>query len=169
MGLLNHTASLFLDFWGNSFLFSTVAAPVYIPTNSMGPLSSTLSSSCYQISSFFFNVASKSLSLGILQVNTAWGQQIKTGLREQIHPLDSRLKALYWGIDFGFDLHAVVPDEFSLHCWVPLDGAGSGWFWIFFTILRTQIWRGHLSYLRHWLMPVPGGKEGYTRITDYKA
>ena len=117
----------------------------------------------------FFNVASKSLFLIILQVNTAWGQQIKTGLREQIHPLDSRLKTLYWGIDFGFDLHRVVPEEFSLHCWVPLDGAGSGSFWIFFTILGTQIWRDRLSYLSHGLMPVRGGKEGYIWITDSKA
>ena len=32
--LLDHRAVLFLVFWGTSTLFSTVAAPIYIPTNS---------------------------------------------------------------------------------------------------------------------------------------
>ena len=32
--LLNHMVVLFLIFWGTSILFSIVAAPVYIPTNS---------------------------------------------------------------------------------------------------------------------------------------
>ena len=34
-GLLNHMATLFLVFWGTSILFSMVAAPTYIPTNSV--------------------------------------------------------------------------------------------------------------------------------------
>ena len=33
--LLDHTVVLFLVFWGNSILFPTVAAPVYIPINSV--------------------------------------------------------------------------------------------------------------------------------------
>ena len=165
----SHGSSIF-NFWGASTLLSIVAAPIYLPTDSVDgfPFLRTLQQLLSDIF-IFFNVASKSLFLIILQVNTAWGQQIKTGLREQIHPLDSRLKTLYWGIDFGFDLHRVVPEEFSLHCWVPLDGAGSGSFWIFFTILGTQIWRDRLSYLSHGLMPVRGGKEGYIWITDSKA
>ena len=32
---LDHMVVLFLVFWGTSILFSTVAAPVYIPTNSI--------------------------------------------------------------------------------------------------------------------------------------
>ena len=34
--LLDHMVVLFLVFWGPSILFSTVAAPTYIPTNSAG-------------------------------------------------------------------------------------------------------------------------------------
>ena len=34
VGLLDHIEFLFLIFWGTSTLFSTVAAPIYIPTNS---------------------------------------------------------------------------------------------------------------------------------------
>ena len=34
--LLDHMAALFLVFKGNSILFSTVVAPIYIPTNSVG-------------------------------------------------------------------------------------------------------------------------------------
>ena len=34
MELLDHMVVLLLVFWGTSILFSTVAAPIYIPTNS---------------------------------------------------------------------------------------------------------------------------------------
>ena len=34
--LLGHMVVLFLVFWQTSLLFSTVAAPIYIPTNSVG-------------------------------------------------------------------------------------------------------------------------------------
>ena len=49
MGLLNHMATLFLVFWETSMLFSVVAAPIYIPTNSVNrfPFSHALSSICY--------------------------------------------------------------------------------------------------------------------------
>ena len=36
---LHHMIVLFLMFWRNTILFSIVAAPIYIPTNSAGPLS----------------------------------------------------------------------------------------------------------------------------------
>ena len=36
VGLLDHMLTPFLVFWGPSKLFSIVAAPVYIPTNSVG-------------------------------------------------------------------------------------------------------------------------------------
>ena len=36
VGLLDHKATLFLVFGGTSILFSTVAAPIFIPTNSVG-------------------------------------------------------------------------------------------------------------------------------------
>ena len=36
MGLLDHMVALFLVFKGTSILFSIVAVPVYIPTNSVG-------------------------------------------------------------------------------------------------------------------------------------
>ena len=36
VGLLDHTAPLFLVFWGPSILFSIVAAPTYILTNNVG-------------------------------------------------------------------------------------------------------------------------------------
>ena len=39
MGLLDHMVSLFLVFQGASILFSIVAAPIYIPTNSVGVFS----------------------------------------------------------------------------------------------------------------------------------
>ena len=35
VGLLNHIVTLFLVFWGTSILFSTVAVPTYVPTNSV--------------------------------------------------------------------------------------------------------------------------------------
>ena len=46
---LDHMVALFLLFWGTSTLFSTVAAPIYIPTNSVGgfPFLHTLSSIHY--------------------------------------------------------------------------------------------------------------------------
>ena len=49
VGLLDQKAVLFLDFWGNSILFSTVAAPVCIPTNSaLGfPFLHSLASTCW--------------------------------------------------------------------------------------------------------------------------
>ena len=34
--LLDQILALFLVFWGNSILFSTVAVPIYTPTNSVG-------------------------------------------------------------------------------------------------------------------------------------
>ena len=33
--LLGHMVALFLGFWETSILFSTMAAPIYIPTNSV--------------------------------------------------------------------------------------------------------------------------------------
>ena len=49
VGLLDHMASLFLVFFKEFILFSTVAAPIYIPTNSVGGFCflHTLSSICY--------------------------------------------------------------------------------------------------------------------------
>ena len=38
VGFLDHLATPFLVFWGTSILFSIVAAPIYIPTNSVGGL-----------------------------------------------------------------------------------------------------------------------------------
>ena len=38
VGLLDHIVALFLVFQGTSILFSIVAVPVYIPTNSVGGL-----------------------------------------------------------------------------------------------------------------------------------
>ena len=40
---------LFLDFWGTSILISIVAAPIYIPTDSVEgfPFLHTLSNICY--------------------------------------------------------------------------------------------------------------------------
>ena len=45
VGLIDHMILLFLVFWGTSILSSTVAAPTYIPTNSVGriPFLHTLS------------------------------------------------------------------------------------------------------------------------------
>ena len=49
VGLLDHTIVLYLVFWGNVILFSTVDVPIYIPTNRVGqfPFLHTLSSICY--------------------------------------------------------------------------------------------------------------------------
>ena len=49
MGLLEHMVTLFIVFKGNFKLFSKVAAPIYIPTNSVGGLTflHILSSICY--------------------------------------------------------------------------------------------------------------------------
>ena len=49
VGLLEHMVILFLVFRGTSLLFSTVATPTYIPTNSVGrfPFLCTLPSICY--------------------------------------------------------------------------------------------------------------------------
>ena len=47
--MLDHTVILFLVFWGLPILFSIVAAPIYILTNSVGGflLLHTLSSNCF--------------------------------------------------------------------------------------------------------------------------
>ena len=47
--LLDHMVVLFLVFWDNSLLFSTVAAPIYIPTKSIQEFSFLLilSNICY--------------------------------------------------------------------------------------------------------------------------
>ena len=47
VGLLDHMATLFLVFWGTSILFSTVAAPIYIPTNRVGAFPKFYSLLCY--------------------------------------------------------------------------------------------------------------------------
>ena len=48
VGLLDHMVVAFLVFWGNSILFSTEAAPLCIPTNSVlgFPFLQTLSNTC---------------------------------------------------------------------------------------------------------------------------
>ena len=55
VGLLDHMAALFLVFWGTSMLFSIVAAPTYIPINTVGvfPFLYTLSSMLFLKFSFF--------------------------------------------------------------------------------------------------------------------
>ena len=56
VGLLDHTATLFLVFWGTSIPLSIVAAPIYIPNSSVGgfPFLETLIliSKVYSLSSF---------------------------------------------------------------------------------------------------------------------
>ena len=49
VGLLDHMVTLSLGFYGISLLFSIVAVPIYIPTNSVGgfPFLHTLSSFYY--------------------------------------------------------------------------------------------------------------------------
>ena len=46
-GLQGHMATLFLVFWGTSRLFSIVAAPVYIPSNSVGGFPCRETSFCF--------------------------------------------------------------------------------------------------------------------------
>ena len=55
MELLDQTVNLCLIFWGCTILFSTVAVPIYIPTNSVQglPFLHTLSKTYYYSSSFF--------------------------------------------------------------------------------------------------------------------
>ena len=50
--LLDHMVVLFLIFWGISTLFSIVAAPIYIPTNSEQgfPFLHILTNTCYFLS-----------------------------------------------------------------------------------------------------------------------
>ena len=57
VGLVDHMVTLFLVFKGTSILFCIVAAPIYIPINSVGgsPSLHTLSSICLWI--FFFFMA----------------------------------------------------------------------------------------------------------------
>ena len=56
VGLLDHMAVLFLNFWGSSTLFTIAAVPIYISTNSAQGLSSLhiLANPCYPLS-FFYN------------------------------------------------------------------------------------------------------------------
>ena len=54
MGLLYHTVVLFLVFWGTSILFSIMAAPIYIPTNSEGASLFSTPSRAFVICRFFF-------------------------------------------------------------------------------------------------------------------
>ena len=58
VGLLDHMRTLFLVFWRPSLLFSTVAAPIHIPTNSVGGF-------------FFFHTLS---SIGCLHTFGWWGR-----------------------------------------------------------------------------------------------
>ena len=55
LGLLDHMVILVLIFWGTSILFSIVAAPIYIPTNSVGGLPFLLPSPTFIICRFFNN------------------------------------------------------------------------------------------------------------------
>ena len=50
--LLNCIVVMFLIFWGTSILFSIVAVPIYIPTNSVGgfPFLHILTNTCYLLS-----------------------------------------------------------------------------------------------------------------------
>ena len=54
--LLGHMVVLFLVFWESSILFSTVAAPIYIPTNDVGgfPFLHILANICY-VCSFWWS------------------------------------------------------------------------------------------------------------------
>ena len=56
MGLLDLTVVLFLTFWGASILFSIVAIPFYIPTNSIkgSHFSTPSSTTCYFLDLFLF-------------------------------------------------------------------------------------------------------------------
>ena len=62
--LLGHMVALFLVFWGTSILFSIVAAPLHIPTNSAWGLQSlhTLDNTCHFL-----------VFLAILTILTGWG------------------------------------------------------------------------------------------------
>ena len=53
VGLLDHIVALFLVFWRTSILFSLVATPIYIPTNSARgfPFSSSSVQSCHSVMS----------------------------------------------------------------------------------------------------------------------
>ena len=55
VGLLDHTVALFLDFEGNSSLFSIVAAPIYIPANSVGGLIFSTPSPAFIVCRLFHN------------------------------------------------------------------------------------------------------------------
>ena len=55
VGLLDHTVALFLDFERNSLLFSIVAAPIYIPTNSVGGLIFSTPSPAFIVCRLFHN------------------------------------------------------------------------------------------------------------------
>ena len=50
--LLNHVVVLFLIFWGTSTMFSKVAAPIYVPINSVleFPFLYILTNTCYFLS-----------------------------------------------------------------------------------------------------------------------
>ena len=60
VGFLDHTVALFLVFEGTAILFSRVAVPMYIPTNSVGgfPFLHTLSSiyCCRLLFLFYFRL-----------------------------------------------------------------------------------------------------------------
>ena len=49
----DHMVILFLVFWGTSILFSTLAAPIYIPTNSVGGFSFSTPSPAFLICRLF--------------------------------------------------------------------------------------------------------------------
>ena len=56
--LLDYIVTLFLVFWGTSKLFSVVAVPIYIPTNSVGGFPSLHSPSAFVIYRLFKEVYS---------------------------------------------------------------------------------------------------------------
>ena len=65
VGFLDHTAALFLVFWGTFILFSIVAASVYFSTSSVGgfPTSSPVFIICFSDFKIFFTLTFISRSL----------------------------------------------------------------------------------------------------------
>ena len=73
--LLDHTVVRLLVFWGHSIRFSTVATPIYIPTNSLRrfPFLHILTNTCYKV--WNFNFFLKKICIDLAAPGLSWGMQ----------------------------------------------------------------------------------------------